>query len=1363
MDTKAVFIRTPKGEDEARNRTSLLSGDIKRALLMVDGTATAGEISKRAAPSLRQVLNEMVDELQRAGFIQDKAKAANIPKMVVPQRPPATLKKPAEDNGEELDFTAAYKAPTAEVLAAEAARLVAEKLQAEAVAKAKAEAEAAAKLKAEAEQARQKAADEAKAREAAEKQARAETDAARLKAEQESARVKAELVAAKAKAEAEAQAARRQAEEEAARAKAEAEQVRQKAAAEASAREEAEKQARAQAEAERRKVEEEVARARAELEAAKAKAEAETRAREAAEKKAREEADIARRKAEEEAQVARRQAEEEAAKVKAAADAARVQAEAEAHAREVAEKKAREEAEVARRKAEEEVQAARRKAEEEVALAKAEAEAARRKAEQEAEEARRRAEEAAAQAKAEAEAAKAKAEIEARARAEAEKLAREEAESARRKAEEEAADLRRKAEEAAAQAKAEAEAARRKAEEETAKAKAEAEEAKRAAEAAAAQAKAEAVEARRNAEHAAAQAKAEAEVAKRKAEAEAQAREEVEKKARAEAEAARHQAEQEAARVRAELEEAKAHAAAEARARDEVEQKSRAEAEALRLKTLQEFEALQQATRDLEVQSQAADEQTMQDAADAALLSSIASFTQTSIDDHAHKTHDADSASRSTSATVLFFDVVGYTKKSVKKQIALKKQFNQLVSDILAAVGQGERLILDTGDGAAIGFLDHPEDALETARQFRDRVTANDHAEFPDMNVRIGIHLGPINVVKDMNGQSNMVGDGINDAQRVMSFSGTDQIYVSRPYFDFVSRLSDDYADLFEYRGSQKDKHGRPHQVYELLGAAPNTNQTPSTFAVDNAVAAVSLDPFTFALPEEVPVAVAAVEPVADDVVAVDEAKLLKEVGQVMQETAKPAEDSPTKKQAVKEVAKAHMPSEDEVAKLAEEQALAWARAEQRALESARNETVEQQAMAAKQSQPQSTSTIPVAARRKPLPIGKMVAGALVIFILALFIAPLVMPMQHYGKQIEAALADKLQQPVKIGSVSGRLLPTPRLDLSDVSIGKEQKIKVEQARLDFAFSALFSNDKRVKGIQLNGWQVSGTSLLDALAWFKQSVADPDNPIGVVVLSGGSVNNEGLVINDIAGSVTFDKAAAFGGAKLTAEGGRYQLDIGAAQAEQYPLAVTMRSGALPLLPAWSFDDFSAKGVIVADGLVLSEIDGRILGGMLSGDAKVTWGSGWQVKATLIGKTLTLANLNSVLSGDADATLHVTSQAAKLVELPSKSRMDGTFEIKTGVLTGADMVETARLRSRDPQPGGRTHFDTVTGQISYNDNQYRLRQIRLSAGVLKATGEVDIVPPQVSGRISADLSALAGLGNVSLILGGTTQSLSLRAAR
>ncbi|HAH06743.1 MAG TPA: hypothetical protein DCM05_09505, partial [Elusimicrobia bacterium] len=154
------------------------------------------------------------------------------------------------------------------------------------------------------------------------------------------------------------------------------------------------------------------------------------------------------------------------------------------------------------------------------------------------------------------------------------------------------------------------------------------------------------------------------------------------------------------------------------------------------------------------------------------------------------------------------------------KQIKIKKLFNQLVSDCLAKLGDDERIILDTGDGAAIGFLQHPEDALQVAREFREVVTGHQHKDYPELEVRTGIHLGPVSIVKDMNGQSNMVGDGINDAQRIMSFAGIDQIYISRPYYDFISRLSEEYADLFQYRGQQQDKHGREHAVYELVDLA---------------------------------------------------------------------------------------------------------------------------------------------------------------------------------------------------------------------------------------------------------------------------------------------------------------------------------------------------------------------------------------------------------------------------------------------------------------------------------------------------------------------------------------------------------------
>ena len=180
MDNKTLFIRTNKGEDEVRSSAAHLAGDIRRALVMVDGTATFGEISKRAAPSLRGVLDEMLKELEKGGFIQDKAKASNIPRMIVPPKMSVPARKPVEDVDEELDFTAAFRPPSREAMAAEAAK-------AEADAKAKQEADAAKLKKAqqEAEAAKAKAEAEAKAREEAERRAREEAEAARLKAQQE--------------------------------------------------------------------------------------------------------------------------------------------------------------------------------------------------------------------------------------------------------------------------------------------------------------------------------------------------------------------------------------------------------------------------------------------------------------------------------------------------------------------------------------------------------------------------------------------------------------------------------------------------------------------------------------------------------------------------------------------------------------------------------------------------------------------------------------------------------------------------------------------------------------------------------------------------------------------------------------------------------------------------------------------------------------------------------------------------------------------------------------------------------------------------------------------------------------------------
>ncbi len=166
--------------------------------------------------------------------------------------------------------------------------------------------------------------------------------------------------------------------------------------------------------------------------------------------------------------------------------------------------------------------------------------------------------------------------------------------------------------------------------------------------------------------------------------------------------------------------------------------------------------------------------------------------------------------------SVFFLDIVEYSKKSVSGQISLKERFNAFLSIAIRDVPVNDRIILDTGDGAAISFLGDISDALHAALSMRSSLLNEGVRMEPPLLVRMGVNLGPVRLVKDINGQPNIVGDGINVAQRVMGFSDPGQILVSRSYYDAVSRLSQEYAGMFHYQGSRTDKHVREHEVYAI-------------------------------------------------------------------------------------------------------------------------------------------------------------------------------------------------------------------------------------------------------------------------------------------------------------------------------------------------------------------------------------------------------------------------------------------------------------------------------------------------------------------------------------------------------------------
>ena len=176
---------------------------------------------------------------------------------------------------------------------------------------------------------------------------------------------------------------------------------------------------------------------------------------------------------------------------------------------------------------------------------------------------------------------------------------------------------------------------------------------------------------------------------------------------------------------------------------------------------------------------------------------------------------------------VLFLDVVGYSKLLIDEQ---KEQMRQL-SDIVLATAQvlestNEQVVrLPTGDGMALVFRNNPEEpaqcALEVARALKGH---------PEIQVRMGIHSGPVSEVTDLNERTNIAGAGINLAQRVMDCGDAGHILLSQRVAEDLSEYRQWSAHLHPL-GECEVKHGVKLSVTNLFGEDFGNAAVPGRFA----------------------------------------------------------------------------------------------------------------------------------------------------------------------------------------------------------------------------------------------------------------------------------------------------------------------------------------------------------------------------------------------------------------------------------------------------------------------------------------------------------------------------------------------------
>ncbi len=146
-------------------------------------------------------------------------------------------------------------------------------------------------------------------------------------------------------------------------------------------------------------------------------------------------------------------------------------------------------------------------------------------------------------------------------------------------------------------------------------------------------------------------------------------------------------------------------------------------------------------------------------------------------------------------AHLLLIDVVGYSKLLVNEQIEWLQVLNQIVrstEQFRAAEASGKLIRVPTGDGMALLFFHSPEEPVRCALEISRTLQ-----EHPRIQLRMGVHSGPVNQVRDVNDKTNIAGPGINIAQRVMDCGDAGHILLSKHLGD----------DLAQYRHWQPFLH----------------------------------------------------------------------------------------------------------------------------------------------------------------------------------------------------------------------------------------------------------------------------------------------------------------------------------------------------------------------------------------------------------------------------------------------------------------------------------------------------------------------------------------------------------------------------
>ena len=384
-----------------------------------------------------------------------------------------------------------------------------------------------------------------------------------------------------------------------------------------------------------------------------------------------------------------------------------------------------------------------------------------------------------------------------------------------------------------------------------------------------------------------------------------------------------------------------------------------------------------------------------------------------------------------------------------------------------------------------------------------------------------------------------------------------------------------------------------------------------------------------------------------------------------------------------------------------------------------------------------------------------------------LIILPFFIPIRSFLNQAEQMASQQLGVPVTIADGRLALFPSPRVVITDIQVGKQQDLHflglVVVPSLDSLFSATKVIEIKITQLVL---KKSAFDLLSALAARQPKSAGVATTVNVSKVSIQKLQLDWPHLKLPILSLTLNLSAdnQLASAQLKTLDGKVKADVNP-EGKEHMVTMHIEQFTLPMGLPLLVNKAKLDMRLKTGSLDIPNIDMGMYGGKITGNMRLLWDKNWRMSGQLKIAQLSLQQPSRLvsqkvyLSGALNSQGNFSASAKDASALADNLRADFKFSVHQGVLHGLDLVKVASLMTKQ-SPGGQTQFDAFSGLLNVTGQQYHLRDLKISSGLLAADGRVKIKPNQeLDGTAVVELKNSASLVGIPLDISGTVSEPSV----